>query len=125
LFGRTDIQFVSLQRDLNADDRALLRGHDNVIDIGDELGDFADTAALISRLDYVISVDTAVAHLAGALAKPVTVLLPFAADFRWLRARNDSPWYPTAKLYRQPRFGDWASVIEQAGQNLRPSRESP
>jgi hypothetical protein len=125
LFGRTDIQFVSLQRDLNADDRALLRGHDNVIDIGDELGDFADTAALISRLDYVISVDTAVAHLAGALAKPVTVLLPFAADFRWLRARNDSPWYPTAKLYRQPRFGDWASVIEQVGRNLRPSRESP
>ncbi len=134
LFGRKDIQFVSLQRDLNEDDRTLLRRQDNVLDIGDELRDFADTAALISCLDCVVSVDTAIAHLAGALAKPLVVLLPFAADFRWLRARNDSPWYPTARLFRQPRFGDWASVIEEVGQHLssdllsaglRPSRETP
>jgi hypothetical protein len=60
----------------------------------------------------VISVDTAVAHLAGAMGKPLLLLLPFAADFRWQRERQDSPWYPTARLYRQPKFGDWDSVVE-------------
>ena len=75
--------------------------------LGDEIGDFADTAAIISLLDVVISVDTAVAHLAGALGKPVVILLPHAADFRWMRQRADTPWYPSAKLLRQPAFGDW------------------
>ena len=74
--------------------------------------DFADTAGAIASLDAVIAVDTAVAHLAGAMGKPLFLLLPFAADFRWLRERQDSPWYPTARLYRQPSFGDWDSVIE-------------
>jgi ADP-heptose:LPS heptosyltransferase len=82
------------------------------------LRDFADTAAVISRLDAVISADTAVAHLAGAMGKPLLLLLPFGADFRWLRERDDSPWYPTARLFRQPEFGDWVSVIEALRREL-------
>jgi tetratricopeptide (TPR) repeat protein len=113
LFEIPDVRFVSLQRDLSVDDRMLLRSYRNVLDVGDDLRDFVDTAGLISQLDLVLSVDTAVAHLAGALAKPMVVLLPFAADFRWLRARDDCPWYPSARLFRQPRFDDWESVIEQ------------
>src|SRR5580658_5811938 len=80
--------------------------------------DFADTAAALAALDAVISADTAVAHLAGAMGKPLLLLLPFAADFRWLRERQDSPWYPTARLYRQPKFGDWQSVIAALAQDL-------
>jgi ADP-heptose:LPS heptosyltransferase len=82
-----------------------------VLDLGGVPEDFADTAALIARLDAVIAVDTAVAHLAGALGKRLFLLLPFAADFRWLRGRDDSPWYPTARLMRQPAFGDWDGVV--------------
>ena len=74
-------------------------------------GDFAEAAALIANLDLVISVDTAAAHLAGALGKPVWTLLPFAADYRWLLQRADSPWYPTMRLYRQPAPGDWDAVL--------------
>ena len=88
-----------------------MRDLPNLVHLGGELRDFADTAAIISLLDVVISVDTAVAHLAGALGKPVMILLPYAADFRWMRDRDDSPWYPSAKLFRQPAFGDWDSVI--------------
>ena len=91
-----------------------MRGLPNLVHLGGELRDFADTAAIISLLDVVVSVDTAVAHLAGALGKPVMILLPYAADFRWMRGRDDRPWYPTAKLLRQPAFGDWDSVIARA-----------
>ena len=72
-----------------------------------ELHDFADTSALIQALDAVVTVDSAVAHLAGALGKPVWILIPFLPDFRWLLDRSDSPWYPTASLIRQPALGDW------------------
>ena len=78
---------------------------------GDDIKDFADTAALISNLDLVISIDTAVAHLAGAMGKPVWILLPFIADWRWLLDRDDSPWYPTARLFRQDDTRTWDSVI--------------
>ena len=122
LFALADAQFVSLQREMSAEDHALLRRFGNVDDVGDGLRDFADTAALISQLDCIVSVDTAVAHLAGALAKPVLMLLPMAADFRWLRARNDSPWYPTATLFRQPRRGDWDSVIEEVRAHIEALR---
>jgi tetratricopeptide (TPR) repeat protein len=113
LFRQPGMRFVSLQRDLRAGDAAILRDHPDVIDAGARLEDFADTAALVARLDAVISVDTAVAHLAGALGKPLFLLLPYAADFRWLRARPDSAWYPSARLLRQPGFGDWDGVVAQ------------
>jgi tetratricopeptide (TPR) repeat protein len=95
-----------------------------VLDHGRELDTFADTAALMGALDLVITVDTAAAHLAGALGKPVWILLPFAADWRWLLDREDSPWYPTARLIRQPRPGDWESVI-CAVQSKLGERRSP
>jgi ADP-heptose:LPS heptosyltransferase len=106
------VTFVSLQHEVRDEDAALLRQQSAVVHVGDRLSDFADTAAVVSLLDAVISADTAVAHLAGAMGKPLLLLLPFGADFRWLRERDDSPWYPTARLFRQPAFGDWTSVVE-------------
>jgi len=90
-----------------------------ITDLSEAIGDMADTAALVEQLDLVITVDTAVAHLAGALGKAVWVLLPFAPDWRWLLEREDSPWYPTARLLRQPRPGDWGSVIGRVETELR------
>ena len=85
----------------------------------DELTDFADTAALVANLDLVITVDTAIAHLAGAMGKPAWVLLPHPADFRWLLERDDSPWYPTLRLFRQTRSRDWEEPLARVVQNLR------
>jgi hypothetical protein len=113
------VTFVSLQHDVREGDAPLLRARPDVLALGTAFGDFADTAAAIAALDAVVAVDTAVAHLVGAMGKPLFLLLPFAADFRWLRERRDSPWYPTARLYRQPRFGDWDSVIDTLRQDLR------
>jgi hypothetical protein len=110
LFDDPGVRCFSLQTELRATDRET-RGLPHLTHLGGDIHDFADTAAIISLLDVVISVDTAVAHLAGALGKPVIILLPFAADFRWMRQRADTPWYPTAKLMRQPAFGDWDVVI--------------
>ncbi len=90
-----------------------------VHDWTDELDDFADTAALIEALDLVITVDTSVAHLAGALGKPVWILNRFDACWRWLTDRTDSPWYPTARLFRQPAPGDWSSVLIEVVEELR------
>jgi tetratricopeptide (TPR) repeat protein len=119
LFEHPQIRCFSLQRDLREADAKALRDLPNLVHLGDDLRDFADTAAIISLLDIVVSVDTAVAHLAGALGKPVMILLPYAADFRWMRNHDDSPWYPGARLYRQPAFGDWDSVIARAAEALR------
>jgi hypothetical protein len=105
--------FVSLQKELRAGDAALLRERSDVISLGPSLENFADTAALISCLDLVISVDTSVAHLAGALGRPVWILLPFVPDWRWLLDRDDSPWYPTARLFRQTDSRDWRSVVDE------------
>jgi hypothetical protein len=107
----TGLQFVSLQKNARDGDLAVLREHSNILDAARELESFADTAALIQQLDLVISVDTSVAHLAGALGKPVWILLPYVPDYRWLLDRDDSPWYPTARLYRQTASRDYAEVI--------------
>jgi tetratricopeptide (TPR) repeat protein len=119
LFENPPFQCFSLQSELRPADDETLAGLPNLVHLGGDLRDFADTAAIISLLDVVISVDTAVAHLAGALGKPVLVLLPHAADFRWMRDCCDSPWYPTAALVRQPAFGDWDSVVTRLGEELR------
>jgi hypothetical protein len=111
------VSFVSLQRDYRDHDRAALL-HRSIERIDDALADFADTAAAIEQCDLVISVDTSVAHLAGALGKPFWLLLPFVPDWRWLLGRADSPWYPTARLFRQPRLGDWESVIADVARAL-------
>ena len=95
-----DVTFISLQREVRPGDAATLKGLD-IVHFGGELKNFSDTAAIISNLDVVISVDTSVAHLAGALGTPVWILLPFVPDWRWLLDREDSPWYPTARLFRQ------------------------
>ncbi|MEQ1756587.1 MAG: tetratricopeptide repeat protein [Micropepsaceae bacterium] len=109
--------FVSLQKEPRPGDADILNAL-GVFDATADLRSFSDTAALVSQLDMVISVDTSVAHLAGALAKPVWILLPFAVDFRWLAHRSDSPWYPTARLFRQPEFADWDGAIEQVRAKL-------
>jgi tetratricopeptide (TPR) repeat protein len=119
LFENPQVRCFSLQRDLREADAKALADLPNLVHLGDGLHDFADTAAVISLLDVVVSVDTAVAHLAGALGKPVMILLPYAADFRWMRDRDDSSWYASAKLYRQPAFGDWDSAIARATEELR------
>jgi hypothetical protein len=119
LFENPPLSCLSLQTELRDADRDTLRGLPNLVHLGDDIRDFADTAAIISLLDVVVAVDTAVAHLAGALGKPGVILLPFAADFRWMRNRDDTPWYPTAKLMRQPAFGDWDSVIVRLRDELR------
>lgn len=119
LLDRPDVTFVSVQHEVRAEDVAVLCSRPSVVQISEKFRDFADTAAALAALDAVISVDTAVAHLAGAMGKPLLLLLPFAADFRWQRERQDSPWYPTARLYRQPKFGDWDSVVELLRQELQ------
>jgi tetratricopeptide (TPR) repeat protein len=111
--------FVSLQRDLRPHDEMVLCAHPRIVDLAAELTDFADTAAAIAELDLVIAVDTAVVHLAGAMGKPVWVLLPHAVDFRWMYGRDDSPWYPTARLFRQAAPGDWDAVVARVGSALQ------
>ncbi|MGD0390768.1 MAG: glycosyltransferase family 9 protein, partial [Tepidisphaeraceae bacterium] len=93
------------------------------VDWTQDLKDFADTAALIANLDLVIAVDTVVAHLAGAMGKPVWVMLEFMPDWRWLLDRDDSPWYPTMRLFRQPCRGDWESVITRVVKALSLAKE--
>src|SRR3974390_2694927 len=110
--------FVSLKTDIRPNDAALLKEQKNILNFGEELKDFSDTAAIISNLDLVISVDTSVAHLAGALGKPIWVLLPFVPDWRWLLDREDSPWYPTARLFRQNGTRVWDTVIARVSTAL-------
>jgi tetratricopeptide (TPR) repeat protein len=112
-------QFVSLQRDLRDGDAERLPRLPQLAHFGEALTDFGETAALIESLDLVISVDTAVAHLAGAMGKPVWILLPVVPDWRWLLDREDSPWYPTARLFRQTAAGDWDGVLRRVEGALR------
>jgi hypothetical protein len=117
LFEVEDVEFYSLQKDAGTE-RAVFSGSKGLIDRTAELRDFADTAALIGELDLVISIDSAVLHLAGAMGRRAWGLLRFAADWRYLQEREDSPWYPTTRLFRQPRHRDWDSVVEAVKREL-------
>ncbi len=103
--------FHSLQKEIRAIDLDVLIAFPHIHQHQDDLHDFSDTAALVDAMDIIISVDTSVAHLAGAMGKTVFILLPYAPDYRWLLDKTDSPWYPTATLFRQPALNDWENVI--------------
>lgn len=112
------VEWVSLQKEVREGDAGLLASRTDIRHFGDDLHDFADTAALVELLDAIVSVDTSVAHLAGAMGKSVLILLPFNPDWRWLLDRDSSPWYPTARLFRQPAMGAWASVVRAVREEL-------
>jgi hypothetical protein len=117
-FDLPGIDWVIPQPEIRDADRAVLERHTGVISFGAQLEDFADTAALLEQLDLVISVDTSIAHLAGALACPVWILLPHLPDWRWMHDRADTPWYPSARLFRQTVVHDWRGVIKQVRDQL-------
>ncbi|HIV71380.1 MAG TPA: tetratricopeptide repeat protein [Candidatus Aquabacterium excrementipullorum] len=118
------IQLYSLQKDIRATDRPALQAH-GVADFSAELRDFADTAALVEQMDLVVSVDTSVAHLAAAMGKPTWILLTKMPDWRWLMARPDTPWYASARLFRQGHWGRWDDVLAQVGQALHKELAKP
>lgn len=117
--------FVSLQKPMPPSDMEMLGRFPGLTDLSAELTDFEETAALIASLDLVISVDTAVGHLAGALNKPAWIMLPKAPDFRWLLARSDSPWYSSVRLFRQQKPGAWNAVITEVTGALADELRSP
>src|SRR5262249_25087943 len=99
-------------------DADILKSYSEILDLRTELTSFTDTAELIAELDLVISVDTSVAHLAGALQRPVWILLPYIPDWRWLLNRDDSPWYPTARLFRQTASKEWKTVLNRVNEEI-------
>ena len=111
-------EYICLQKSIRTLDEIALKGGVNIKFFGDELQDFSDTAALCELMDLVISVDTSIAHLAGALGIPTWILLPHHADWRWLLDRRDSPWYPSVTLYRQKSEGDWKTLIAELKFNI-------
>jgi ADP-heptose:LPS heptosyltransferase len=113
-----DFEFISLHKQVTDTEAAAL-DRAGVRYPGDEFVDFSDTAALCVSLDLVISVDTGVAHLAGTLGVPVWVLLPWLPDWRWMLDRDDSPWYPSMRLFRQKTRGDWDGVLQRVEQELQ------
>ena len=118
LLSLPDAVFVSLQQKMPQADAAQLAEQKNVLHFGSEIQDFADTAAIIASLDLILSIDTSVAHVAGALGKPLRLMLLFSSDFRWLVDREDNPWYPTARLFRQRSIGDWSNVVSRIAADL-------
>jgi hypothetical protein len=114
----SNIEYVCLQKEIRAIDKELLAQHTQIKYFGDALEDFTDTAALCELVDLVISVDTSVAHLAGTLGKPAWVLVTLTPDWRWLLERDDSPWYPSVKVYRQDKANDWNGVLDRARSDL-------
>jgi tetratricopeptide (TPR) repeat protein len=113
LIAMPGIHFVSIQRELRVGDAERLASQPCITHLGEQLSDFADTAAILSLLDLLICVDTSVVHVAGALGRPAFVLLPFQPDWRWGLSGERSPWYPALRLFRQQRPGDWAGVIDR------------
>jgi tetratricopeptide (TPR) repeat protein len=118
LWSIGSVRFLAVQRDLRSGDAELLAAEPRVAQIGTELDDFADTAAVLALVDLVITVDTSVAHLAGAMGRPVWILVPFSPDWRWTLSGDSSRWYATARLFRQS-LGDWESVIERLRSELQ------
>ena len=118
LAGIKNLKLFSLQKDKAASQVGMVDNF-KIENLSDHLTDFCETAAVIENLDLVISVDTSVLHLAGAMGKPAWGLLPFSPDWRWLLEREDSPWYPTIKLFRQKTFGDWKDVFERVKSELK------
>ncbi len=118
LLARDDIECHVIQRAITVEDRAALAHHEGLSDHSKVLWDFGQAAALVSAMDLVIAADTAEAHLAGALGVPAWVMLSHTADWRWLQDRDDSPWYPTLRLFRQTQPGNWRTVLEQVARNL-------
>jgi hypothetical protein len=112
------MKFYSLQKGPPGEQAKTPPSGMQLINLGPELKDFSDTAAVMSSMDLILSTDTSVAHLAGALGLPVWVMLQFMPDWRWLLEREDSPWYPTMRLFRQKKWGDWAEVIERVANAL-------
>jgi len=112
------VDFFGLQKPMPEEDRAFAASHPHFIDLAQELGDFAETGAVMQNLDVVIAVDTAVVHLAGALGREAWVMVPEPADWRWLLNRTDSPWYPTLRLFRQDRPTEWGPVVAEIARNL-------
>jgi tetratricopeptide (TPR) repeat protein len=115
----TDATFVSLQKDPRPDDKAVLLERTDIVDLTGHLTDFTETAALVSCLDLVVTVDTSVAHLAAALGRPTWILLPYVPDWRWLLDRDDNPWYPTVRLFRQTETREYESVLDRVRAELR------
>jgi tetratricopeptide (TPR) repeat protein len=117
-----DFHFVALQKDVPKEDAPLLESTRMATFLGKQQADLADAAAMMALVDLVITIDTSIANLAGAMGKPTWVLLPFSADWRWMLGRTDSPWYPTARLFRQPKPDDWESVVGEVVQALQDFR---
>jgi tetratricopeptide (TPR) repeat protein len=112
-------RFISVQRDLRKDDAELLAAAPRVTHLGADLENFTDTAAVLAQCDLVIGADTAVAHLAGAMGRPLWMLIPFAPDWRWTLNGETSPWYPAARLFRQTALGDWDNVVARVAAELQ------
>ena len=115
---KVDADFISLQKELEPTDAGSLPNLPNLRHYGSEQEDFADAAAMIAEVDLVLSVDTSIAHLAGALGKETWILLPYAADWRWFENRSDCPWYSSVRLFRQAAPGDWSFPLEEIRQTL-------
>ena len=119
LLALSHVRWISLQKTDDVSKRADTASQARLTDWTDEIADFADTAALIENLDLVISVDTSTAHLAAAMGKPVWLLNRFAGCWRWLRDRNDSPWYPTIRIFSQAQRGNWDEVLVRVAAALQ------
>ncbi len=112
------IDYLCLQKEVRSADLAVLRDHPRIRFVGDVIENFEDTAALCDLVDIVVTVDTSVAHLAAALGRPTLILLPFHPDWRWLLERDESPWYPSVRLYRQQALGDWDVLLQTLAADL-------
>jgi len=118
LLDLREFHFVALQKDVPKEDAPLLESTRMATFLGKQQADLADAAAMMALVDLVITIDTSIANLAGAMGKPTWVLLPFSTDWRWMLGRKDSPWYPTARLFRQPKSDDWESVVGEVVEAL-------